>query len=245
MNPAIEATGVRLAYRIDKQRVGTLKEYAINLFKGQMDHEVLWALDGVDVTVNPGEVLGVIGPNGAGKSTLMKIIARVLPPTQGRVIVRGNVAAMIALGAGFDPESTARENVLLYGALLGRSKAEMQERLDSIIDWADLREFIDVPIRTYSSGMLGRLGFAVASDFAADVLLVDEVFSVGDQAFRAKSDDRMRALISGGSAVVIVSHAMETIQALCGRVIWLERGKVRMSGPTEEVVAAYTAGVTA
>lgn len=241
MTPAVEVRAVRLAYRIDKQRVGTLKEYAINLFKGQVDHEVLWALDGVDLEVRPGEVLGVIGPNGAGKSTLMKVIARVLPPTEGRVIVRGQVAAMIALGAGFDPESTARENVMLYGALLGRSQAEMRERLPAIIEWAELEEFVDVPIRAYSSGMVARLGFAVASDFSADVLLIDEVLSVGDQVFQAKSEERMHALIAQGSAVVVVSHSMETITKLCERVLWLERGRTRILGPTAEVVEAYKA----
>jgi len=241
VTPAVEVRAVRLAYRIDKQRVGTIKEYAINLFKGQVDREVLWALDGVDLQVTPGEVLGVIGPNGAGKSTLMKVIARVLPPTEGRVIVRGQVAAMIALGAGFDPESTARENVLLYGALLGRSQTEMRDRLPAIIEWAELQEFVDVPIRAYSSGMVARLGFAVASDFTADVLLIDEVLSVGDQTFQAKSEQRMHDLIAQGSAVVVVSHSMGTISSLCERVLWLERGRVRMLGPVAEVVEAYQA----
>lgn len=241
MTPAVEIKDLRLAYRIDRQRVGTVKEYAINLFKGQVDREVLWAVDGIDLEVRPGEVLGVIGPNGAGKSTLMKVIARVLPPTEGRVIVRGTVAAMIALGAGFNNENTARENVMLYGALLGRSQAEMRRRMDPIIEWAGLEEFIDVPIRAFSSGMVARLGFAVASDFPADVLLVDEVLSVGDQEFRAKSEERMHALLSSGSAVVIVSHVMSTIRSLCSRVIWMEKGRVRMEGEPADVVGAYEA----
>jgi len=242
VSPAIELRSVRLAYRIDKPRVGSFKEYSINLFKGQVDRELLWALDGVDVEVAHGEVLGVIGPNGAGKSTLMKLIARVLPPTEGRVIVRGNVAAMIALGAGFDYEATARENILMYGALLGRSQAEMRSRVDPIVEWAELTDFVDVPIRAYSSGMVARLGFAVASDTSAGILLVDEVLSVGDQAFRVKSEGRMRDLIASGSAVVLVSHAMPTIRALCSRVLWLEHGRARMLGPTEEVVSAYERG---
>ncbi len=239
MTASVELHKVRLAYQIDRQRVGTIKEYAINLFKGQVDREVLWALDGVDAVVSPGEVLGVIGPNGAGKSTLMKVIARVLPPTEGRVIVRGKVAAMIALGAGFDTEATARENILLYGALLGRSQAEMRERVGPIIEWAELGEFIDVPIRAFSSGMVARLGFAVASDFSADVLLVDEVLSVGDQAFQTKSEQRMHELIAAGRAVVIVSHSMATIRKLCTRVLWLDHGRTRMMGEVEEVVGAY------
>lgn len=239
MNPAVELKDLRLAYRIDRQRIGTLKEYAINLFKGQVDREVLWAVDGIDLEVRPGEVLGVIGPNGAGKSTLMKIIARVLPPTEGRVIVRGTVAAMISLGAGFNNDNTARENVMLYGALLGRTQSEMRRRMGPIIEWAGLEDFVDVPIRAFSSGMVARLGFAVASDFPADVLLVDEVLSVGDQEFRAKSEERMQSLLSSGSAVVIVSHVMSTIRSLCSRVVWMEKGKVRMMGGPDEVVSAY------
>ncbi|WKZ81688.1 MAG: ABC transporter ATP-binding protein [Acidimicrobiia bacterium] len=237
--PAVEVTDVRLAYRLDRQRVGTFKEFAINLFKGQVEREVLWGLDGVTLTVRPGEIVGVIGPNGAGKSTLMKVIARVLPPTSGRVVVRGTVAAMISLGAGFNPESTARENVMLYGALLGRSQAEMRERLPGIMEWAELTEFVDVPTRAFSSGMVARLAFAVATDAVSDVLIVDEVLSVGDQSFRAKSEQRMRDLIDSGASVIVVSHAMPTIRKLCQRVLWLDHGRVKMQGEVEEVVAAY------
>jgi ABC-type polysaccharide/polyol phosphate transport system ATPase subunit len=243
VSPAIDLTGVRLAYRLDRQRVGTFKEYAINLLKRRADRELLWAVDDIDLTLAGGEILGVIGPNGAGKTTLMKLIARVLPPTEGRIVVRGEVAAMIALGAGFHPESSARENVMLYGALLGRSRAEMRERLPEIIGWAGLEEFVDVPLRAFSSGMVARLGFAVATDADVDILLVDEVLSVGDRAFLAKSERRVDRMIESGSGVVIVSHSLPTIRKMCDRVLWMDHGKARMIGPTEDVVAAYEESV--
>ncbi len=239
MSTAIDLTGVRLAYRIDKQRVGTFKEFAIHLFKGQVDHELLWAVDGIDLSLDRGEVLGVIGPNGAGKTTLVKLIARILPPTEGRVVVRGNLAAMIALGAGFHPESSARENVMLYGALLGRSRTTMLERLPEIIAWAGLDDFIDVPLRAFSSGMVARLGFAVATDADADILLVDEVLAVGDREFLTKSERRIDRMIRSGSSVVVVSHSLPTIRQMCDRVLWMDHGRARMIGPTEDVVAAY------
>lgn len=239
MTAAIELHGVRLSYKFYSRGAGTMKEHAINLFKGQGDRRTLWALDGVDLTVAPGDVLGVIGPNGAGKSTMMKVIARVLMPTEGRVIVRGNVAAMIALGAGFNADATARENIVLFGTLLGRTPAEMRRRVMPILEWAELTDFVDAPLRTFSSGMVGRLGFSVASDASADVLLVDEVLSVGDRAFRRKSEERMRSMVESGSAVVVVSHAMNTIKTLCTKVLWLDRGQVQMLGPTDEVIAAY------
>jgi ABC-type polysaccharide/polyol phosphate transport system ATPase subunit len=191
--------------------------------------------------VAPGEVLGVIGPNGAGKSTLMKMVARVLPPTKGRVVVRGLVAPMIELGAGFNPEMTAYENIILYGTLLGRTPGQMQERVASICDWADLNDFIDVPTRSYSSGMLARLGFSVATDIHPEVLVVDEVLSVGDAAFQEKSKHRMMEMIDHGAAVLFVSHALETVKQLSDRVLWLDHGTVQGVGGPSEVVSAYRA----
>lgn len=245
MTAAITLDGVHLAYRIDRQRVGTFKEFAISLFKGQTQREELRAVAGVDLTVDPGEVLGVIGPNGAGKTTLMKLIARVLPPTDGRVVVHGDVAPLIALGAGFHPDSTARENVMLYGALLGRSVPTMRQRMSDIIGWAGLNDFADVPLRAYSSGMVARLAFSAATDMNADVLLIDEVLGVGDREFLGKSERRIERMIGAGSAVVIVSHALETVRRLCDRVLWMDHGRVRMLGATDVVVAAYTASVDA
>ncbi len=243
MAEVIEAQDVKMAYRLDRDRPGTLKEFTMNMFRGKGRREKLWALKGVSFTVGPGEVFGVIGPNGAGKSTLMKVIARVLPPTAGRMVVRGSVAAMISLGAGFNPELTARENIVLYGTLLGRDTRLMKERVDPIIEWAELQEFVDVPTRSYSSGMLARLGFSVATDGQADVLVVDEVLAVGDEAFRRKSLARMRALIQAGSSVVFVSHALQTVRRICDRVMWLDHGEMIMLGQPDEVIDAYKASV--
>lgn len=242
-SPAIEAVDVQMAYRLNRNPVGSFKEYAIHLFKGQVQHETFLAVKGISFEVTPGEVFGVIGPNGAGKSTLMKLIARVLPPTDGRIIVRGNVAAMIALGAGFNPELTARENILLYGTLLGRDAGYMRSRVASIIEWAELEDFVDVPTRSFSSGMLARLGFAVATDTEAEILVVDEVLSVGDEAFKRKSLDRMNTMIAGGTSVVLVSHALNTILEKCDRVMWLDHGQIVQIGDPETVVAAYQASV--
>ncbi len=244
-DPIIEAQDIGLAYRLDRNRAGTFKEFAINMFRGQVEHDTLWALRGLNFRIEQGEIFGVVGPNGAGKSTLMKIIARVLPPTEGRVVVRGNVAAMIALGAGFNPELTARENIVMYGALLGRDIKLMRDRVGPIVEWAELEDFVDVPTRSFSSGMVARLAFSVATDTGADVLVVDEILSVGDHSFKKKSTERMEKLIADGSSVVLVSHSLALVRKMCDRVMWLDKGIVRMLGEPEEVVAAYEAAADA
>ncbi len=237
----IEVSDVTLRYRLDRNNVGSVKEAAVRFIKRDYSYESILALDGLSFSVEPGEIFGVVGPNGAGKSTLMKIIARVLPPTSGRVIVRGSVAPMIELGAGFNPEFTARENVIIYGALLGRDPKHMRERVDAIVEWAGVADFVDIPVRTFSSGMKGRLAFSVATDIEPDILLVDEVLAVGDQAFRKKSIARMESLILGGASVVLVSHALPLVRRLCERVMWIDSGRVKMVGPAQEVVDAYEA----
>jgi ABC-type polysaccharide/polyol phosphate transport system ATPase subunit len=241
--PAIEVRDAALAFRLSRSRAGTIKEAAIQMMKRQIKYEQLWALKGVSFDVDDGEVLGVIGPNGAGKSTLMKMLARVLPPTEGRVIVRGTVAPMIELGAGFNMELTAFENIVMYGALLGRKPDYMRERAAEIAHWADLDDFIDVPLRSYSSGMLARLGFSVATDTDPDVLIVDEVLSVGDAAFQQKSAERMQKMIEDGASVVLVSHSLGTVLEIADRVMWMDKGIVKMEGDPAEVVAAYEASV--
>jgi ABC-type polysaccharide/polyol phosphate transport system ATPase subunit len=213
------------------------------MFKRRVQFEQLWALDRVSLTVSAGEVVGIIGANGAGKSTLMKVIARVLPPTQGRVVVRGRVAPLIELGAGFNPELTGVENTLLYGTLLGRKPATMRKRLPEIARWAELEDFMDVPVRSYSSGMLVRLAFAIAVDGEPQVLLVDEVLSVGDERFQQKSISRVRDLIDGGTSVVFVSHNLETVRAMTSRVLWLDRGRVKLAGDADEVIDAYVTSI--
>lgn len=232
-----------LAYRLARNRAGTMKEYAIRLVKRQVEYERLWALNDVSFEVRPGEVFAVVGPNGAGKSTLMKIIARVLPPTEGRVIVRGTVAPMIELGAGFNQEMTALENIVLNGTLLGRDPADMRQRAPAIAEWAGLQDFLDVPVRSYSTGMLARLGFAVATDFQPDVLVVDEVLSVGDEAFQHKSRQRIQSMIERGTSVVLVSHDMGTVESVADRAMWLDNGQVKMLDSPAEVVDAYRATV--
>jgi ABC-2 type transport system ATP-binding protein len=232
---------VWLAYRLSRNPVNSFKEFLIRLVKRQVQYESLWALQGVSFSVSRGEVVGVIGPNGAGKSSLMKLIARVLPPTRGRVRVRGSVAPMIELGAGFNIELTAYENILLYGTILGRSTVIMRERAEHILDWAELTEYRDVPLRSFSSGMLARLGFSVAVDDAPDVLVVDEVLSVGDQAFQRRSKERIEEMIRGGTAVVLVSHSLPSVLELADRVVWLSQGSLVMQGAPEAVVNAYRA----
>lgn len=243
IEPAISVSNVRLEFRLSRSNVGSIKEYAIQKVKREMKYESLWALDGVSFDVARGEVFGIIGPNGAGKSTLMKIMARVLPPTEGRVIVRGSVAPMIELGAGFNTELTGYENIVMYGTLLGRTPERMRERAGEIAEWADLMDFIDVPLRSYSSGMLARLAFSVATDIEPDVLVVDEVLSVGDAAFQLRSRERMKDLIDGGASVVIVSHDLDMVEELAARAMWLDHGKSVMTGEPGELINAYKQSV--
>lgn len=239
----IEVTDVRLAYRLARNRAGTFKEFAINLLKRQLVYEQLWALDDVTFSVRPGEVFGVVGPNGAGKSTLMKALAGVLPPTSGRVIVRGIVSPMIEVSGGINPEMTGRENIVLLGTLLGREPAEMRERTAEIAEWSGLTDFMNVPVASYSTGMRARLMFAVATDVKPDVLLVDEVLAVGDESFRKTSLTRIEDLMAGGTSVVLVSHSLSTVMRYADTAMWLDHGRVKAMGPPKEVVEAYQGSV--
>ena len=239
----IQVNDVRMAYRLARNRAGTAKEHLIHMLKRQVVYDELWALDGVTFDLRRGETLGVIGPNGAGKTTLMKVLAGVLHPTEGRVIVRGSVAPMIEVSGGLHSELTARENIVLLGTLLGRPPRTMRERIDEIAEWAGIVDFLDVPLRGYSTGMRARLGFAIATDVKPDVLLIDEVFSVGDESFKAKSLERIDYLMDGGTSVVLVSHALHTIAEICGSAIWLDKGHIKEIGPAEDVVAAYRGSV--
>lgn len=237
---AISLEAVTVRYRIPTEKIPTFKEFAIRrLLNGRARYHDFLALDEVSLTFRRGEVFGIIGVNGAGKSTLLKVVARVIKPTSGRVRVRGQVAALLELGAGFDSELTGRENIYLNGALLGRSRARIGERIEQIVNFAGVREFIDAPLRTYSSGMVARLGFAAATDINPDILIVDEILSVGDKDFQRKSYDRMRALMERGTTVLLVSHDMSAIQALCQRAVWLENGRVKAFGKAADVVWEY------
>jgi ABC-type polysaccharide/polyol phosphate transport system ATPase subunit len=240
-NVAVWMSGVTLRYRRMRRQPTKVKDVAIHLVTGKFGFDTIEALRDVSFRVRRGEVLGVIGPNGAGKSTLLKVLARVLAPTAGRVIVRGRAAPMIELGAGFDSELTARENIVLCGALLGRSPRLLRERVQPIAEWAGLEAVLGEPLRTFSSGMLARLAFSIAVDCDPEVLLVDEVLAVGDAAFQARSLERMRQLIQGGSAVVLVSHAGQVIRQLAHRALWLDYGRVVACGDPGSVTAAYEA----
>lgn len=239
----VEASEISLAYRRTRHRVSSLKQTAIDTINRRMAYEEFFALKSVTFNIARGETVSIIGRNGAGKSTLLKVIARVLPPTNGRVIVRGHVAPMIELGAGFNPELTGAENIVLYGTLLGRTPTEMKSRIETIADWAGLTEHLDIPIRAYSSGMTARLGFATATDLTPDLLLIDEVLSVGDADFREKSASRTIEMMNSGCAVLLVSHDLEAVKNMSTRAIYLENGLQKFSGQPKDVIDAYLSDV--
>ena len=238
-NEAIRLENASVQYRVPNERIGTFKEYIIRLVQGKVKFNSFLALNDVSFNVYKGEVFGLIGPNGAGKSTLLKVIARVLRPTEGRVLVKGRVAPLLEFGAGFHPELTGRENVYLNGAMLGFSQEEMNAKFEGIVDFAELWDFIDAPLRTYSSGMWARLGFSVATDVDPEILIIDEVLSVGDEAFQRKSKERINQFRDRGATIMFVSHNMAMIENMCQRAAWLDQGKLKAIGESPDVIAAY------
>ena len=239
--PVIEIKNVNVTYRVLMNKSSSLKELFRDAIKGKARVVDYVALQDVSFTVDAGEVIAILGRNGAGKSTLLKVLAGVLPPTKGGSKVNGKIAPMIELGAGFHPEMTGAENVLFYSALMGRDIKSIKERTPAIGEWAGVTDHMDFPLRTFSSGMVARLAFATATDEKAEVLLVDEVLSVGDADFQEKSKKRMHELINSGAAVVLVSHDMSAVRELATRAIWLENGHVKMIGKASDVVDAYEA----
>lgn len=235
----IELDGVSLRYRLAKQRIPSFKEYTIHLLKGTLSYEEFWALRDVDVVVRRGERLGIVGRNGAGKSSLLKVVSRVLRPTRGTATVRGRLAPILELGSGFDFELTGWENIYLNALLLGHSRREVDEAIAGIVSFAELEEFIHSPIRNYSSGMLGRLGFAIATAWVPDILVLDEVLAVGDAVFQQKCEERMRRFHEAGTTILLVSHARDAILDNCERVVWLDHGRVRSDGAAAEVLELY------
>lgn len=235
----IQVKDVSMHFNLMVERVDSIKEYILKLFKGKLLYNDFIALQHITFDVKKGEVVGLIGFNGAGKSTLLKIIAGVLKPTTGKVRVNGTIAPLIEVGAGFDPELTARENVYLNGAILGHDKKFMDSKFDEIIDFAELRNFVDVPVKNFSSGMYARLGFAIATMVQPDILIVDEVLSVGDYKFQKKCEDRIQAMLNKGVTVVLVSHDINMIKKLCTKVVWLDHGHLMDVGNTEEICAKY------
>ena len=239
--PVIGVRDVSLQFRMPNEgKVASLKEWMIRRATNRrLHHNIVQALDGVSFSVEQGEAIGVIGRNGAGKSTLLRVVAGILQPSEGVAIVRGRIAPVIELGVGFEQELTGRENIIFNGALLGRSKQEMTDRMDEIVDFAELDDFIDQPIRTYSTGMVARLAFAVATTVDASVLMLDEVLSVGDEQFKRKCQDRMHDFRKRGVTILFVSHDLGAVETLCERVIWLDSGSVREGGLAVDVISSY------
>ena len=231
--------GVALSYRLAKQRIPSLKEYAIHWMRGALSYEKLWALRDVSLTIRQGERVGIVGRNGAGKSTLLKVISRVLKPTQGKAEIRGRLAPILELGTGFDYELTGLENIYLNALLLGRTRREIDERIEWIVDFSGLGDFIRTPIRNYSSGMYARLGFSIATAWVPEILILDEVLTVGDAAFITKCEDRLAEFHDAGTTVLMVSHVARAVEENCDRCIWLDAGRLRADGPTGEVLDLY------
>lgn len=238
--PVIRLENVSVRYRLPRETIKSVKEYTIKrILQRRLIHDEFLALDDVSLDIERGELFGLIGRNGAGKSTLLKVISRVLRPTSGRLQLRGRVAPLLELGAGFHFELTGRENVFLNASLLGYSRAQTAERLDEIVDFAEISDFIDAPLRTYSTGMVARLGFAVATTTQPDILIIDEVLSVGDEHFQRKCRERINEFRNNKATILLVTHSMEVARSMCNRVAWLEGGRVRALGLPEEIVASY------
>lgn len=236
---AVRLQNVSIRYRIPRERIVSFKEYAIRRIQRRVVYEDFWALRDITVVLRRGESVGIVGRNGAGKSTLLRVVSRVLSPIEGRVRVVGRLAPLLEIGAGFHPELTGRENVFLNATLLGHSQRDTEKKFDEIVDFAELGDFIDAPLRTYSAGMQARLGFGVATAWHPDVLLMDEVMAVGDEGFRAKSQDRIDRFRESGATVLVVGHNLPLIAATCERALWLHHGRTMASGPAPEVVELY------
>lgn len=234
---------VDMIFNIASEQLNSLKEYFIKLVRGQLFFEEFKALKDVSFSIKRGEVYGIVGSNGSGKSTMLKLVAGVLEPSKGTVQVNGTIAPIIELGAGFDPELSARENVYLNGALLGYNKKFIDNNYDNIIDFAEIRDFQDMPIKNYSSGMVARIAFAIATVTTPDILVVDEALSVGDFRFREKCESRIKELVSQGTTLLFVSHSIEQVERVCERALWIEKGVARMQGDVVEVCEAYRNGI--
>ena len=237
--PIIEVRDVSMRFNLAKEKNESLKEYFLAMVKGKLHFDEFYALRDVNLTVMPGDFYGLIGLNGSGKSTLLKIISGVYKPSAGSCTVRGTIAPLIELGAGFDMDLTARENIYLNGTVLGFTPKYLDSKFDEIVEFSELREFLDVPLKNYSSGMVARLAFAVATITKPDILIADEILSVGDFLFQEKCEKRMQELMSGGTTVILVSHSIEQIERMCNKVAWIEHGRVKMDGNTMEVCDAY------
>ena len=238
-NPVIEVDNISMMFNLNKEKIDNLKEYVIKFLTRKLHFTEFWALRDISFSLKKGERLGVLGFNGAGKSTLLKVLSGVMKPTKGSVTVHGTIAPLLELGAGFDMNYTGKENIFLYGATMGFSRKFMETKYDEILEFSELQEFIDVPMKNYSSGMRARLGFAVATVVDPEVLILDEVLSVGDARFRQKSEAKIMNMFDKGTTVVFVSHNTDQVRRICNRAILLQKGQIIAQGTTEEVCAIY------
>lgn len=236
---AVELRDIEMHFNMSKEKLESLKEYFLKLVKRQLMYEDFVALDHISCDIKKGDVFGIVGLNGSGKSTTLKIISGILQPTRGSVAVNGVIAPLIELGAGFDMDLTARENIYLNGSVLGYSKKFMDSKFDEIVEFSEMEQFLDVPMKNYSSGMVARIGFAIATVTTPDILIVDEILSVGDFLFQQKCEERINRMMNDDTTVIIVSHSIEQIERLCKHCMWLEKGKVKMIGDTATVCEAY------
>lgn len=236
---AVELRDIEMHFNMSKEKLESLKEYFLKLVRRQLMFEDFTALDKVSFDIKKGDVFGIVGLNGSGKSTTLKIISGILTPTKGTVETSGVIAPLIELGAGFDMELTARENIYLNGSVLGFSKKFIDEKFDDIVEFSEMKDFLDVPMKNYSSGMVARIGFAIATVTTPDILIVDEILAVGDFLFQQKCEDRINAMMKDDTTVIVVSHSIEQIERLCKHCLWLDKGKVKMIGETAEVCEAY------
>mgnify|MGYP000681077121 CR=1 FL=1 len=244
-SPIIEIQDISMRFRISNDRISSLKEFVTTALRGKLRYKEFEALKHITFTVNRGETVGIIGRNGSGKSTLLKIISGIMKPTEGKVTVCGNIVPMLELGSGFDMDLSGKENIFLNGAILGYTEEFLQEKYYEIVEFSELGEFINVPIRNYSSGMISRLGFAIATLVEADILIADEVLAVGDARFRKKCEDRMQNLMKEGTTILFVSHSAEQVKKICQKALWLEKGQMKMIGSAVDVTNAYTRSLTA
>ena len=238
-NVVIDVSDATVRFNMASERIDNLKEYVIKLVKHQLMFQEFLALKNVDFSVKKGEAWGVIGTNGSGKSTLLKLICGILKPYTGTVKIQGSIAPLIELGAGFDGDLTAKENIFLNGAVLGHTKKYMKDHFEEIVEFAELQDFLDMPIKNYSSGMAARLGFSIATVVRPDILIVDEVLSVGDYAFQQKCEKRMKGMLEGGTTLLFVSHSIDSVRSLCDHALWLDKGNVKLKGEVEKVCDAY------
>lgn len=237
---AVEVKNVSMRFNLGREKIDSLKEYMIKILKKKIDYDDFYALNNVSFEINKGDSFAIVGRNGSGKSTILKAISGIYKPTTGRVEINGSIAPLIELGAGFDMELTAAENVFLNAAVLGYSKKFIIQKFDEIIDFSELQEFVDVPLKNYSSGMLARLGFSIATIVKPDILIVDEILSVGDYTFQEKCEKKMNEMTSSGTTLILVSHSIEQVKKVCRNAVWINKGEVVLTGSVNEVCDAYT-----